>query len=517
LKEGTMSDPSGASRLERLALVARRRRGLAVAVFAMTAAAGVTVALSLPNIYRATASVLVEQGRGEAAQGDIESRLQVISQEILSRARLEGVIREFGLYPNLVRGSSPQAAVGQMRRDIRTEFKGGIGGTNFFTVSYRNVDPELSARVTNALAAFYIEGDRKIREQQTSGAVRLLKSQVDELKEDLRQQEEELAAFQVKHARELPQQADVNVADLQGLHAELRTTSEERMRLLDRRNETLRQLAASAPEDSPATAGPTPVETKLARLKDELTSLRQRYSDKYPDVVRLKGEVAALEKEAAESRATAPPPAAASAASSRVAARLRESLAETEEEITARKGDELRLRAEIAERIRRLENAPLQQRSYQEISRDYQTRRDLYDSLRKRYEQAQLEEDQAARPSSPFRILDAAVVPSLPDAPNRRVLSVVALLVALGLAAAAAALAERLDTSFHAADDVRAFTRVPVLASIPAIVTAGDRRARWLRLGVGAMALCVALVAVVQASHRLSRNKVGVVAMLARP
>lgn len=509
---------SGPQVLERLAAVARRRTWLGVAVFALAATAGVTVALSLPDVYRGTASVLVEQGRTDvAAPGDVESRLQLISQEILSRARLEAVIRQFGLYPRLVQGSSPQAAVGQMRRDIRTEFKGGIAGTIFFTVSYRSTDPQQAARVTNALASFYIEGDRQIRERQTSGTVQLLKTQLEELKQSLQEQEAARAEFQVKHARDLPQQESANIADLQGLHAELRTTSEERMRLLDRRNDLLKQLAELGTGETPAGAPASgPAAIRLAKAREELASLTKRYSDKYPDVVRLREEVAALATEAAQAPAEPAAPVTASGASSRVAARLRDALGEAEEEIKARKDDEARLRAEIAEHIRRLANAPLQQQTYQELSRDYQTRRDLYDSLRKRYEQAQLEEGDA-RPASPFRILDQAVVPTVADAPNRQVLALVALIAALAAAGAAMALAERMDASFHAADDVRAFTRVPVLASIPVIFTAADRRAwRW-RFGLGAVSLLLALAVVVPVSHRLARNKVGVVAMLARP
>ena len=510
MQKGPPSQP-----LERLAEAARRRKWLAATVFALAAAAGVTVALSLPNVYRGTATVLVEQGAtGPAAQGEQEARLQLISQEILSRARLESVISGYRLYPGLVQRSSAQAAVGQMRRDIRTEFKTGLGTTISIIISYHSPDRLVVAKVANALASFYIEGERNIRERRTSGAVQVLKTQLDDLKRSLQEQEVELADFQVKHMGELPQQADVNLANLQRLDSELRTTSEERMRALDRRNELLRQLSDAAAAETTTGTGPGPAAVRLLKLKEELASLNKRYSDKYPDVIRLKEEVAALEKEVAQADAGAP--AGATGGSSRLAARLRETLGDVEAEIKARKSDEAGLRAQIAEHIRRLENSPRQQRSYQEISRDYQTKRDLYDSLRKRYEQAQLEDDQASQPASPFRILDPAVVPTVPDAPNRPVLALVALIAALAAAVGAAALAERLDSSFHAAEDVRSFTRVPVLASIPVIIDAADRRAARWRFCVGVLSLLLALGAVVFTSHRFARTKVGVVAMLGR-
>jgi len=503
--------------LERVAQVAGRRKWLIVTVFLLVAAAGLTVARSLPNVYRATATVLVEQGPSDpVAQGELESRLQLISLEILSRARLEALITKLGLYPALVQNSSAQSAAGQMRRDIRTQFKAALGSTISFTVSYRSPDRLVVAKVADALASFYIEGDRSIRERQTSGAVQVLKTQLDDLKRSLQEQEVTLAEFQVKHAGELPQQAEASMANLQRLHAELRTASDERMRALDRRNELMRQLADAGAADASAGGGPAPGAARLARLKEELSALNKRYSDKYPDVIRLKEEVAALEKEAAQSGTDPVAPAAPAGTSSRVGARLREAVGEAEAEITARKVDEARLRTEIAEYIKRLENAPRQQRTYQEISRDYQTKSDLYDSLRKRYEQAQLQDGEASQPASPFRILDPPIVPTEPDGPDRRVLSLVALLAALAVAAGAAVAAEFVDTSFHAADDLRAFTRVPVLASIPVIVTAGDRRARRRRFAMGTLAVLLALGGIVHASHRFARTKVGLTAMLSR-
>ncbi len=501
--------------LESLAVAAHRRKWLAVAVFSLAAASGVTVALSLPDVYRSTAAVLVDQGgrTDPTAQAEVESRLQLLSQEIFSRARLESLITEFGLYPGLVQRSSAQAAVGQMRRDIRTEFKGGAGTTIAFTISYRSPDRLAVAKVANALASFYVEGDKNIHERQIGGAVRVLKAQLDDLKRSLQEQEVALTEFQVTHMGELPQQADANLANLQRLQAELRTTSEERMRALDRRNDLGRQMADAAAAEA-SVGGPSPAAARLAKLKEELVLLNKRYSDKYPDVIRLTEEVAVLEKEVAQTPSDVG--AGAAATSGRSVTRLRESLNEVDAEITERKSDEARLRAEIAEHIRRLENAPRQQRTYQEISRDYQTRHDLYDSLRKRYEQAQLEDSQGGQPASAFRILDSGVVPASPDAPNRLVLSLGAILAALALAAGAAMLAERLDTSFHAADEIRSFTRIPVLASIPVIVTDGDRRAGRRRFCLGAVSLVLALGVVVPVSHRFARNKVGLVALLGR-
>jgi protein tyrosine kinase modulator len=517
----------GSQPFEHVTEVWSRRKWIALAVFTLTAAAGITLALSLPSIYRATATVIVEQNRGAtAAPGELESRLQLISQEILSRARLEALIGSLRLYPVLRQHAPMEAAVGQMRKDIQTESKvqptpSGIGSTIAFSISYRGGDPELVAKVSNSLASSYLEEDRKIRGRQTSGAVQTLKTQLDEVKANLQQQEQTLGEFQDEHAGELPQSSEANLANLERLQGELRTKTDERLRAVDRRNELLRQLdeAEAAPAAASAGAsGPVPAASKLARKKDELADLSRHYSEKYPEVIRLKEEVAALEREAVPAE---PVPAATSGAGAATAAsrleRLHQSRHDVDDEISGLRSDEGRLRAELAERIRRLETAPRRQRGYLSITRDYQTTRDLYDSLRKRYEEAQLEEDKGGGTAfSPFRILDPAIVPTAPAAPNRMLLLFASLVGALVLAAAVAWIADHIDSSLHSADDVRSFTRVPVLVSIPLIVTPSDRRAHHRRLWLAAASVLLALGAIAHSVHRVARANEGIVLMMAR-
>jgi polysaccharide chain length determinant protein (PEP-CTERM system associated) len=498
--------------LDQASAVARRRWPLAAIVFLLTAAAGLTVARSLPNVYRSAATVLVEQSRLDAApqHGDLDSRLQLISQEILSRSALESLIRVHGLYPRLVEQTSMAVAVSQMRRDIRTDFKSGLGSTIAFTVSYRSTDPEIVATVANALAAFYIEGDRKLRDRQTTGALQVLRTQLDELKQGLREQELALAEFQVRHQVELPQNGDANLANLQRLHAELRTATEERMRSIDRRSGLVKELAELRTMDAAGSGGPDPAAVRLAQRREELAALRRRYSDKFPDVIRLQEEVAALE---AALPAGAPGAAASSGDPGRSSTLLRDALADVDAEIKTRRLEEAKLRADIADHIRRLENAPRLQRTYQELSRDYTTRRDLYDTVRKRYEQAQLEEAEGGPATSPFRILEPALRGG-PVAPNRLMLMIVALLGASGLALAAVLAAESIDRSFHSVEDVRTFTRVSVLASIPRITTERDVRWRRMRLAAVALGVLLAIGLVVKAAERASARNEGLALML---
>src|SRR5207245_5209452 len=131
--------------------------------------------------------------------GELEARLQTISEEILSRSRLQELVNRFDLYPDLRHTASAEVVVAQMRRDIAMDAKGmdqgGRGATIAFTLSYRARDPQTAATVANTLASFYVEEDLKMRERQATGTVQFLKAQLDETRKKLDEQEKRTAAF----------------------------------------------------------------------------------------------------------------------------------------------------------------------------------------------------------------------------------------------------------------------------------------------------------------------------------
>ena len=141
---------------------------------------------------------------------------------------------------------------------------------------------------------------------------------------------------------------------------------------------------------------------------------------------------------------------------------------------------------------------------------------ELYSSLLRRYEDAQLAESMEQRQrGEQFRVLDPALAPRELAAPNRVAVVQIGLALALGVAVAAMILAEQLDMSFHTLDDLRAFTKVPVLVSIPLVVTAADIR-RWWRFGVAALAFVLALALVARAAHYVASGNDQLVALLSR-
>jgi uncharacterized protein involved in exopolysaccharide biosynthesis len=169
--------------------ILRRRKLVALVVFATLFASAVTFALYLPNLYRATSVVLVERPVSEtfvraAVTDELESRLHVIKQEILSRARLTDLITRYNLYPELRHDGQIDGALEQMRRDVAVEPTGpemlsGKIKTVAFNLSYTGEKKETVARVANDIAAFYVARNDAIRSGEAEKTTQFLKSQLD--------------------------------------------------------------------------------------------------------------------------------------------------------------------------------------------------------------------------------------------------------------------------------------------------------------------------------------------------
>jgi polysaccharide chain length determinant protein (PEP-CTERM system associated) len=543
-------EPRRQAGLDRGLAVWSRRKWLAIVTFIAPMAVGASFITFLPNIYRSTATVLVDRQQVPEAfvrstvTSAVETRLQSISQEVLSRSRLEDLINRFGLYGDSRKNATLEDVIGRMRSDIKLELKsaelrGLREATVAFTIGYQGADPRVVAAVTNTLASFYIEENMKARERQASGTAEFLKIQLAETKKRLDEQEQQVSGFKRRYLGELPQQMDANLATLERLHGLLRQNADSQTRGAERRQALSSQLAeAESLLSSPyaATAVPpalgaplAPPElqgaARLAQKKEELAKLRTQFSEKYPDVVQLAAEVAALERELASARANEPKPGASStpprpsppAPVTPYVLRLKEALSEVQTELKVLKTEDGRLREAIATYQARVDNVPRREQEFKELSRDYDSTRELYGSLLKRYEEAQLAESMEQRQKGEqFRVLDPAVPSLQPASPNRLRLFIMTLVASLGLAVGVVLLAEHVDSSFHGIDELRAFSNIPVLVSIPRIVTQTDLRRRWWRMRLAAAAVLVGLVTIVGVSYFVAHGNERLILLLTR-
>ena len=180
-------------------------------------AGAVSVTLSLPDLYRASATVIVQKQQVSEAfvtssvTAELETRLETIRQQVMSRARLTDLICRLDLYPELRATWPADALVERMRRDAKLELAGvdqavGRGPTIAFTVSYSGRNPQTVADVANTLVAAYVDENAKSRTQQATRTSEVLRTQLADARKELDARQQQGNEFKSRHTGELPEQ-----------------------------------------------------------------------------------------------------------------------------------------------------------------------------------------------------------------------------------------------------------------------------------------------------------------------
>ena len=502
--------------------IIRRRRLLAITAFAAVVAAAISFAVYLPDLYRAQALVLVERQVDESyvrqsVTGELESRLHIIKQEILSRDRLLVLINRFHLYPKQMKSGSIEDALNQMRTDVEVNPSGpeqvnGKTKTVSFTLNYTGDSPTTVAEVTNAIASFYVQQNDSMRSGEALSTSQFLREQLAMAKKQLDHQEQAVTEYTTRYTGQLPQQVGVNLATLERMNTQLRLNGEQQIRLIEQREKLFDGLQDTSviARAEQSDASPDTIERlkQIDKAKQDLAQLQQKFTSKHPDVVRLQDQLAGLERDQAQAEladqkkreADQAATLAAGAAADDAKAPRRRTIESLDGELTKLKQEETAIRATIGSFEQRLEGAPEREQEFALITRDRQASKDLYDSLLKRYDEASLAASmETDRQGERFRVLEPALPPEGPAAPNRIRLILMGILLALAAAVGAVLTAEQFDVSFHGIDELREFTSVPVLVSIPPIGPMPFKRRLFAAFATVSAIAMIALIATASA------------------
>jgi polysaccharide chain length determinant protein (PEP-CTERM system associated) len=492
----------------------KRRRWIVGILFTVILTAAVTVIYSLPNIYLAESLIIIEgqQIPSEFVRSTVimkvERRLQEISQQILSRSRLEKLIEQFGLYEELKKdGASVETITSAMREDIGIQVTGKKGGlsdeTVAFQISYTSPNPQKAADVANVLASYFIEENMKVRERIAMGTTEFLRQQLEVTGKRLEEQEKKVVEYKQKYMGELPEQRDANLRTMEVLQKQIESVSTELATLHDSRLSLEQQLLAESKRAAASVSTNAENEDKgalsLEDLKVRMAQMQVRFSDKHPDVIRTKQLIAMLEKtterapSVREEIATSDP--------------VRIELNRVNAEMLRLSETLQRLRGDIGKYQQRVELAPRREQELVSLSRDYETTKSHYESLRKRLEEANLADDlEKNQKAERFRVLEPALLPTEPAAPERPLFFAMAFALSLAVAGGGALLREAMDSSFHRIEELRRFTQVPVLVAIPRIVSSSDRWWSATKQSIGLMTLALLLLVIVGLSYKLTNG-----------
>lgn len=443
----------------------------------------------LPKSYRAVTTVLVEPQKVPAdyvkptIATSIEERLRTIEPQIKNRDNLARIVREMDLYPELTRQGFLEGAIARARRDLTIQLQG-----NTFRIYFEGRDPVKAARTANRVAESFIESNLKLRENQAQGTSSFLETEMEKTKSRLEIQEAKIAEFKRQNLGDLPEQRDTNLRSVEQLQTKLEINmdaldkAETRRLLLQSQMAELRNQQSGSRRSTLAALGMAPAApgqpSRLDQLRAQLAELRARYTDRHPDVIRTRAEIAQLE--ALEKVQKTPPPAPSAAASTPATATddddapkadpmLKAEVASVDLEIRSLKTERERILGDIARVQGRLENVPRVEQELLSLTRDYDNIKSSYESLLDKRLNARLYENlEKSQQGESFTIIERALPPTSPYSPNPLLVLGLGLIAGGLLGLLAALLRERSDHTYPDVDSLQqAFPGLPVLATIP--------------------------------------------------
>ena len=516
----------------------RRRTSIVVLTFLIFFLGSIVIAYSLQNLYRSTASIVIEQPEvsdrflpGTQQQIDREQRILRIYDEVMTRDNLAQIISDHDLYTELRTNNAPESVVYELRRNVELEFLLAqddpriryAGDVTGFVLSYYHTDNVKARDVARDIVDLFQTGNRQRRQVAYDDTTAALSREADNLRDQVARLEAELAEFKARHPGALPEDRNYNrqiierkARDLDGLDREIRSLQERKTLLQSQLAQTDMWVTAVGPDGQPLPAS----NERLQTLQGEYLQMLGNKSVTHPDVQRARREIEALSGgtaspafrqavvstleltrvELVEARIEYGPnypdvqnlERAVAALEQQVAAmpvvmeempaptnpvyiNLQLQLDGVNTEIAALREDRSGLQSDIVDLEAKVQVAPEVEREWLELTRDLGLARNQYEDIRTRQMSVQ-----RAGVLEDEELTERYVVarrPSLtytPAFPNRALFVIVGLFLGITFGMGVAIVAEALDGTIRSTRDIRLIMDMPPIVAIPAIATSQD-------------------------------------------
>jgi uncharacterized protein involved in exopolysaccharide biosynthesis len=391
-------------------------------------------------------------------------------------------------------------------------------------LSFEGPDPESVQKVTNELAQMYVDEEHKNKKKIVAVTTDFLSAELEKFKALINQYENEISEYKRANVGALPENYLSNIQKLDRLERELDrseinlralqakkvflktqlsnvepwrpvmvdgenmmlspierlkrlrlqlvsagTTLSEKHPDIKRLKREIAELEASVGDSDDVTAKVF----KLQELEGKLAELRGKWGDKHPDVQKLSRTVAALSREVAASQApkielknpNLKP-------DNPTYINLTTQLAEIEVDINAAREDQNKIKDDIEKYEELIDKAPLVEKKYNELTRDYMNTKDKYSELSHKLMSAKVSKGmEEAQRGENFTIADPAHFPEKPSKPNRVMIVVFGFIIAFGAAVGLGTIRESMDNTIKTMEEIKEITGAPVFSAFPLVTS----------------------------------------------
>jgi polysaccharide chain length determinant protein (PEP-CTERM system associated) len=432
--------------------------------------------------YMSQSLVLIDQQKvstnivQSAVTEDLSNRLASMKEQIESRSSLQPVVEKYNLYAS--EHMNMDDRIDKTRKDIGIEaIQSNLARANGlpgFKVTFKASDPHTAQAVCDQITSMFTARNLQLRSATAEGTTDYLKTEFDQAKQALDDQDAKLAAFQTQHLGMLPSDQAGNINLVNTLNTQLEAATQQLQGL--EQNESveeamLSQQSSPVPVATLTTSTPQADELRLRDLQVQEADLTTRYTADYPEVKTIRREIADLQKKIAQAASAPPPPVQATPPVNRPDSPsvqgLRAQLAGTRLAITEKKRLQDSYQQQINALRGRIQSSPQVDAEEKQLTRDHDTALKIYNNLFAEVQQAKMSTDLENRQEGEnFSVLDPANFPDAPTFPKRIIFAGAGLAGGLVIGLMIIGLMEYKDTALRTERDVWAFTQLPTLAVI---------------------------------------------------
>jgi protein tyrosine kinase modulator len=512
-----------------------RFRWVALLLAVAVAIIGWLVVFAMPDRYEAQAEVLVDTRtalkpmlQGLATNQDVNVQLNYVRQALLADPQLTALAVQTGIMPASGLGpADEEVRLDALRKRIdlsveRTPDQGAESnpnsGSTTYGITYQDVDRARALKLVRMLMNSLINETLGGSQQGSEHAQAFLRAQIADYEKRLQAAEDRLAAFKSQHLGLLTTQSGGLFDQLQHETQAIEDVNTKLVVAQTQRQALERQLhgdAAISATDATTVMGPNGVMvggdtlSQIEQVQARLNQLLLKYTDKYPDVIAARQQLAALKLRRAQEiaalrRGDANAAALSGASANPVYQSIQLALNNVDVSI-AELHAELKEHQQKASQLSKLLNTtPELQAQYAQLSRDYDINRKQYAALLASYDKARLGEQAGNAGAVRFEMVQPPAVSYTPVWPQRTKFLAAVLILALGAGGALAYALNQLRPVIGSPTALRQLTGIPVVAVVgcafPARTAVTARsEVRWFSLAIAC--LIVGFVIVVVLSH----------------
>jgi protein tyrosine kinase modulator len=469
-----------------LAMLRRRLKVILIPTL-LTPLVGFAVSYAFAPKFTSQATVLVEEQKvpegyvKPVVTDDFSQRITRLEQRALSSEELRPMIEKL----KLAQGPAVNGVIDRIRNNVTIQAvqaaviasplqnnKGDVPG---FNVNFTADNPREAQAVCSELTNIIIRENFADVEQAAQNTAEFLSRQADDASHNLAALDAKLADFKKRYIGQLPGDEDNNLKILMGLNSQLDANTQTLNRAQQDKayTESLLAQQIAAWKSSDSSTDPRTLQKQMADLQTQLLTLEARYTDDYPDVIKTKKDIQALQKKIDSVNAAAANPSGVKDNGNNLSEppeiqQLRLQVHQYQDTIAQATRNQQRIEEQIKTFQGRVALSPAIEEQYKELTRDYDSAQKTYNDLLTKKSQADTQLDmERDQQGEQMRVLRPADLPDSPSFPNRLLFAGGGLAGGLVIGMGLAMWFEFRDQLVRTEDDVVAILELPVLSQVP--------------------------------------------------